>query len=148
MTDLDQNKRYLLDLRYKNKKKVLTNNNNSSSENLISSCFLILYVCLNHLENGTWERPWHQTHNNSSSWTPALPSGGRDDHPSRTSPSCQLQPGRACRTPCLHAGVSESWRGRSRLLPNCAFQSCCALGGGGLQRAGMRSGAGSDGIPT
>lgn len=36
---------------------------------------------------------------------------------------------RVCRTPCIHAGVAESWHGGSRLLPNCAFQSCCAAGG-------------------
>ena len=47
---------------------------------------------------------------------------------------------RACRTPCIHAGVTESWLGRSRLLPNCAIQSCCALGvGGWLLQGCMRS---------
>lgn len=35
---------------------------------------------------------------------------------------------RVCRTSCSHAGLTESWLGRSRLLPNCAFQSCCELG--------------------
>lgn len=56
---------------------------------------------------------------------------------------------RVCRTSCSHAGVTESWLGRSRLLPNCAFQSCCALGvTTGLHAVwGHSSGRRTDGIP-
>ena len=53
-----------------------------------------------------------------------------------------------CRTSCSHAGVTESCLGRSRLLPNCAFQSCCALGvTTGLHAVwGHSRGRGTDGI--
>lgn len=40
-----------------------------------------------------------------------------DHHPATSSQEI-------CRTSCSHAGDAESWLGRSRLLPNCAFESC------------------------
>lgn len=53
-----------------------------------------------------------------------------------------------CRTSCSHAGDAESWLGRSRLLPNCAFESCWELRvTTGLHVVwGHSSGRGTDGI--
>lgn len=52
-----------------------------------------------------------------------------DPHQANSHQSILSTPARrVCRTSCSHAGVAESWLGRSRLLPNCAFQSCCELG--------------------
>lgn len=43
-----------------------------------------------------------------------------DRHPANSSQEI-------CRISCSHAGDAESWLGRSRLVPNCAFESCWEL---------------------
>lgn len=64
-----------------------------------------------------------------------------DHHPANSSQEI-------CRTSCSHAGNAESWLGRSRLVPNCAFESCWELRvTTGLHAVwGHSSGHGTDGI--